>query len=305
MFTSIYKKLVIDFPKITLLFLTILIGFSFYHAKNFNLDASSDALLLEGDPDLKYLRKVNETYGSKDFLVLTYTPVSSFVEKETILNLQLLKSKIEKLTWVDSVITVIDVPLLKSTDEGLMERLKNYKTLAYPEIDRKRGFDEIINSPIYKNYVISEDGKTSGIVVYLKKDQRLAEYIKVKDKYFNQSIETGLSKKEKINYKKFIKEYEDYKNLYNIRNHQNITEIRDVIGKYGENAKIHLGGIPMIADDMMSYIKSDIVVFGIGVFVFIILTLWFIFRNFKWVLMPLLGCATSVIIMIGLLGLIG
>ena len=305
MFASIYKKIVIDFSKITLLFLAILIIFSLYQSKNFNLDASSDALLLEGDPDLKYLREVNETYGSKDFLVLTYTPVTSFTEKETILNIQLLKSKIEKLTWVDSVITIIDVPLLKSTDEGLMERLKNYKTLAYPEIDRERGFDEIINSPIYKNYVISEDGRTSGIVVYLKKDERLTEYIKIKDKYFNQQNETGLTKEEKINYKKFIREYEGYKNLYNTRNNQNITEIREVIGKYGDNAKIHLGGIPMIANDMMSYIKSDIVVFGIGVFVFIVLTLWFIFRNLKWVLMPLLGCATSVVLMIGLLGLIG
>ena len=305
MIAGIYKKITTDFSKITLFFLAILIAYSLYQSKNFNLDASSDALLLEGDPDLKYLREVNETYGSKDFLVLTYAPVSSFTEKETILNLQLLKSKIEKLTWVDSVITVIDVPLLKSTDEGLMERLKNYKTLAYPEIDRERGFDEIINSPIYKDYVISKDGKTSGIVVYLKKDERLAEYIKIKDKYYEQSNEVGFTKEEKLNYKKFIKEYEDYKNLYNIRNHQNITEIRDVISKYGENAKIHLGGIPMIADDMMGYIKSDIVVFGIGVFIFIVLTLWFIFRNFKWVIMPLLGCATSVIIMIGLLGSIG
>ena len=305
MLDGIYKKITTDFSKITLSFLIIFIIFALYQAKNFNLDASSDALLLEGDPDLKYLREVNETYGSKDFLVLTYTPVSSFTEKETILNLQLLKSKIEKLTWVDSVITVIDVPLLKSTDEGLMERLKNYKTLAYPEIDRERGFNEILNSPIYQDYVISKDGKTSGIVVYLKKDERLAEYIKIKNKYFEQSNETGLSKEEKVNYKKFSKEYEDYKNLYNIRNHQNITEIRDVISKYGENAKIYLGGIPMIADDMMSYIKSDIVVFGIGVFIFIVLTLWFIFRNLKWVIMPLLGCATSVIMMIGLLGLIG
>ena len=305
MLSYIYKKIIIDFSKITLLFLFVLIGFSLYHAKNFNLDASSDALLLEGDDDLKYLREVNETYGSKEFLVLTYTPVLSFTEKETILNLQLLKSKIEKLTWVDSVITVIDVPLLKSTNESLMERLKNYKTLAYPEIDRKRGFEEIINSPIYKNYVISEDGKTSGIVVYLKKDERLAEYIKVKNKYFDQSIEVGLSKEEKINYKKFLKEYEGYKNLYNLRNNQNISEIRDVINKYGENAKIHLGGIPMIANDMMSYIKSDIVVFGIGVFIFIILTLWLIFKNLKWVMIPLLGCSTSVIIMIGLLGLVG
>jgi predicted RND superfamily exporter protein len=305
MFSSIYKKVIVDFSKITLSLLIILVGLALYHAKNFNLDASSDALLLEGDPDLKFLREVNQTYGSKDFLVLTYSPISSFTEKETILNLQLLKSKIEKLTWVDSVITIIDVPLLKSTDEGLMERLKNYKTLAYPEIDRKRGFEEIVNSPIYKDYVISEDGKTSGIVVYLKKDERLAEYIKVKDKYHNQSVEIGLSKEEKKNYKKFIREYEEYKNLYNVRNHQNITEIRDVINKYGENAKIHLGGIPMIADDMMSYIKSDIVVFGMGVFIFIVLTLWFVFRSLKWVIMPLLGCATSVVIMLGLLGFIG
>ena len=305
MFGNIYKKIVTDFSKITLFFLLILVIFSLYQSKDFNLDASSDALLLEGDPDLKYLREINQTFGSKDFLVLTYSPISSFTEKETILDLQLLKSKIEKLTWVDSVMTVIDVPLLKSTNESLMERLKNYKTLAYPEIDRRRGFEEILNSPIYKDYVISKDGKTSGIVVYLKKDERLAEYIKVKDKYFNQSIETGLSKEEKKNYKKFVREYEDYKNLYNIRNNQNITEIRDVINRYGINAKIHLGGIPMISNDMMNYIKNDIIVFGIGVFIFIILTLWFIFRNLKWVVMPLLGCVTSVIIMVGLLGLIG
>ena len=305
MFTNIYKKFIIDFPKLTILLLLTVISFSLFYAKNFNLDASSDALILEGDQDLKYLREINERYKSKDFLFLTYSPVSSFEEKETVLNLQLLKSKIEKLSWVDSVITIIDVPLLKSSDESLMERLKNYKTLAHPDIDRKRGFEEIINSPIYQNYVISEDGKTSGIVIYLKKDERLSEFIKVKDRFYNQSLEGNLSKEEKGNYKKFLTEYEDYKNLYNLRNHQNINEIRDVINKYGENAKIHLGGIPMIADDMMSFIKNDIFVFGFGVFSFIVFTLWFVFRNIKWVILPLIGCTTSVIIMVGLLGFVG
>ena len=97
MISYIYKKFVSDFSKLTLFLLCLLIGFSFYHSKNFNLDASSDALLLEGDKDLKYLREINERYGSKDFLVLTYTPVSSFTEKETILNLQLLKIKNRKI----------------------------------------------------------------------------------------------------------------------------------------------------------------------------------------------------------------
>ncbi len=305
MLLNIYKKFIVDFSKLTLgLILTIVI-FSLYFSKDFNLDASSDALLLEGDEDLTYLREVNERYGSKDFLVLTYSPIKSFEEEETIISLQLLKSKIEKLSWVESVITLADVPLLKSTDEPLMERLKNYKTLAYPEIDKKRGFAEIIESPIYKNYVVSEDGKTSAIVVYLKKDQRLEDFIKTKDKYLKEKVEGSLTKIDTEKYKLFIKDYEDYKNLYNKRNHQNINEIREVISRFGDEAKIHLGGIPMIADDMMTYIKSDIAVFGIGVFLFIILTLWLIFKNIKWVIIPLLGCSTSVIIMIGLLGLIG
>ena len=205
MFANIYKKFIIDFSKITLFLICLVLAISLYYAKNFNLDASSDALILEGDKDLKYLREINERYGSKDFLVLTYSPVSSFEEKETILNLQLLKSKIEKLSWVDSVITIIDVPLLKSTDEGLMERLKNYKTLSHPEIDRKRGFEEILNSPIYRNYVISEDGKTSGIVVYIKKDERLANFIKIKDKYYDQSINKNLSKDDKKNTRNLLK----------------------------------------------------------------------------------------------------
>ena len=302
---NIYKKLITDFSKIILVFILILVSFFVYFSKDFKLDASSDALLLEGDKDLEYLREINERYSSKDFLVLTYSPVQSFSSEETIVNLQFLKSKIQKLNWVESVITIIDVPLLKSTDEPLMERLKNYKTLSYPNIDKKRGFDEILNSPLYKNYIISEDGKTSGIVVYLKKDKKLHEYIKIKNDYFNQSSVTKLNNAEKEKHKLFLKEYENYKNFYNQKNHQNINEIRDVISKYGENAKIHLGGIPMIADDMMTYIKSDIVVFGIGVFVFIIATLWLVFRNIKWVVMPLLGCGSSVAIMIGLLGLLG
>ena len=302
---NIYKKIVTDFSKITLFILSILIVVSLYFSKNFNLDASSDALLLEGDKDLKYLREVNERYGSKDFLVLTYTPIKTFDDAETIVNIQFLKSKIEKLQWVENVISIIDVPLLKTTDEPLMERLTNFKTLAYPKIDKKKGLQEILSSEIYKNYVVSEDGKTSALVVYIKQDKKLNKFIKLKNQYFEQAQEGTLSKADKKAYNIFIKNYENYKNDYNKKNHQNINEIREVISKYGEDAKIHLGGIPMISDDMMTFIKNDIIVFGIGVFIFILITLWIIFRNVKWVIIPLLGCSTSVILMLGILGLIG
>ena len=305
MFGKIYKTLIIDFSKFAIVLVCFALSFFLYFSKDFKLDASSDSLLLESDKDLKYLREVNERYGSKDYLVLTYTPILSFTDEETIINIQFLKSKIEKLEWVDSTITIIDVPLFKNSNDSLIERLKNYKTLSYPEIDKERGFEEILNSPIYKDYVISSDGKTSAMVVYLKKDKKLNELIKTKNNYFNLELEGNLNKIQKKNKDIFNEEYDSYKNLYNQKNHQNINEIREVIKKYGESAQIHLGGLPMITDDMMSYVQSDIVVFGIGVFLFIIITLWFIFKKIKLVVIPLLGCAFSVGTMIGILGLLG
>jgi len=305
MFEKIYKNYIIEKPKFTLLILTLLLLTFGYFSKNFQLDASSDTLLLENDPDLKYLREVNAKYGTKDFLVLTYTPEEEFLEPNTIKNLTNLKNDLKSLSWVDNVITILDVPLLKNNDDPLTERIKNFKTLSSENVDKERGFDEIINSPIYKEFVISNDGKTSGILVYIKTDKKLLNFIKIKNNYLDKKDTGQLTPQDKKNYKKFLKKYDKYKKLYNQKRHQNINEIREVIEKYKDSTKIHLGGIPMIADDMMTYIKNDIVVFGAGVFLFIIVTLWFVFRNLLWVFIPLLSCFFSVLIMIGLLGLIG
>jgi len=305
MFEKIYKNLIIEKPKVTLLILTILLLSFGYFTKDFQLDASSDTLLLENDPDLKYLREVNAKYGSKDFLVLTYTPKGNLLTPDTIKNLTNLRNDLTNLSWVNNVITILDVPLLKNNDDPLAERIKNFKTLSSEDADKERGFDEIINSPIYKEFVISKDGKTSGILVYIKTDKQISDLIKTKNNYLDKRDKGQFTSKDKKEYKKFLKKYDNYKKSYNQKNHQNINEIRIVIEKYKDTAKIHLGGIPMIADDMMTYIKNDIIVFGAGVFLFIVCTLWFIFRSLLWVFIPLLSCFFSVLIMVGLLGLVG
>ena len=305
MFEKIYKNSIIEKPKFTLLILTLLLLSFGYFAKNFQLDASSDTLLLENDPDLKYLREVNTKYGSKDFLVLTYTPKDNLLAPNTIKNLTNLKNDLVNLEWANNVITILDVPLLKNNDDPLAERIKNFKTLSSEDVDKERGFNEIINSPIYKEFVISKDGKTSGILVYIKIDKKLSDLIRTKNNYLDKRDKEQLTGEEKKKYKKFLREYDSYKKSYNQKNHQNINEIRTIIEKHKGTAKIHLGGIPMIADDMMTYVKNDILVFGAGVFIFIVCTLWFVFRSFLWVFIPLLSCFFSVSIMIGLLGLLG
>ena len=305
MLSNAYQNIVIQKPKLilTLLFL-VLLSFG-YFSKDFKLDASSDTLLLENDPDLNYLREITKRYGSKDFLVLTYTPEKEIISDDSIKNLINLKEEIQNLKWVHNVITILDIPLLSSSDESLMERLKNYKTLKDDGVDKKRGFEEIINSPIFKEFIISEDGKTTGIIVNLKSDEKLREFIEKKDYFYNKSITENLNLEEKKNYSNFLNDFEIYKDSLKKQNHENILEIRNIIKNYQTFAKIHLGGIPMIADDMMTFIKNDIIVFGAGVFLFIVVTLWFIFRKILWIIIPLNSCFFSVLIMMGLLGLLG
>jgi len=282
MFKHFYHNAVLKNPKKILLFLIIILLNFTYFAKDFRLDASSDTLLIEGDPDLKYLKEINERYGSKDFLVLTYTPNKSMISDSSINNLLSLKYKIQSLNWVHSVITILDIPLLSNSDAPLTERLKNFTTLKDENVNKERGFKEILNSPVFRNFVISEDGNTSGIIVYIKKDNDFKN-IQNKNK----------------------QEIENYKDRLKKQNHENILEIREIIKSYENVGKIYLGGIPMIADDMMTFIKSDIVVFGVGVLFFIIATLWFVFKKLIWIIVPISSCFFSVLIMTGLLGLLG
>ena len=282
MFASLYENTILKRPKSILVILLItLLNFAYY-SKDFRLDASSETLLIEGDPDLEYLKEITDRYGSKEFLVLTYTPNEGMVTDTSVNNLLSLKYKIQSLDWVHSVITLLDVPLLDNSEAPLQERLKSFKTLKDEDVDKQRGFKEILESPVFRNFVISEDGNTSGIIVNLKKKPPL-EDIENKSRH----------------------EIDAYREQIKKENHKNILEIRNVIKSYKDIGKIYLGGIPMIADDMMTFIKSDIVVFGIGVLLFIIATLWLVFRKLIWIIVPISSCFFSVIIMIGLLGLIG
>ena len=301
MFARLYQSTVIGKPKTILALLVLCLLFFGYYTKDFKLDASSDTLLIENDPDLKYLREITDRYGAKEFLILTFTPKEKLISDSSINNLANLKKEIQNFDWVHSVITILDVPLLNNSDKPLAERLKNVVTLKNQNVDRDKAFEEILNSPVFRNFVISEDGTTTGIIVNIKEDKKLKDLI-VKNNEFKEKIK----KKEKIyNYDEFKIEFENYKNLAKKKNHKNIIEIRKLIKKYNKIGKIHLGGIPMIADDMMSFIKNDIVVFGAGVFIFIVATLWFIFRKIVWIIVPLSSCFFAVVIMTGLLGLLG
>jgi predicted RND superfamily exporter protein len=297
---QLYKKF-LERPKLILVTLILIFSFSVYNAKNFQLDASADSLLLENDPDLNYLRSVNERYSSEEFFVITYSPKKK-INEESLKELKKFVDEINNKKWVSKSISVLNAPLFESSDLPLIEKIKNIQYIVTPGIEINRALNELKNSPVYKKLIINEDATTFGIVVYIKDNKEYLSALKTNKNFLDKQQNNKLSEKDLKDFEahnkileKLKKEHNKNLELYNI-------EIRSHISKYKNIADINLSGIPMIADDLISFVKKDITVFGSGVFIFIIITLWFIFRDIRWVVFPLLSCFLSIAIMVGMLG---
>ncbi len=304
--TKLYKRTVLEHPVYMLFILVFFLLFFTYYAKDFKLDASADTLILENDNDLKILRKITDRYKIKEFLVITFSPFDDLFSNESLLRLKDLRNQIRSLEGVDSVITILDVPLLKTTGVGLSEIADNkILTLEDSETNRMIAKKEILESPIYNNLILSPDAQTTGIQVNLKNDLKYNSLLKKRNTLLDKNKTGKLGKAGVDELKSCLVEYEiTYQNLAKQR-HQVIEEVRKIIGSFKKHGTLYLGGVPMISDDTIAFVKKDLIVFGFGVFLFIVVTLTLVFRELRWVVLPLLSCFFSVLIMIGMLGFLG
>ena len=292
-------------PAGMLVILVLIFVFFAFHARDFKLDASADSLLLEDDMDLKIFRALNDRYGSRDFLFLTFTPATDLFSDSSLANIARLESELEKLSLVDSVVSILNVPLVKQVEGTLGDIAKNYRTLADKNVDRKRARQELLNSPIYSQMVISLDGKTTALQINLKDNPEFRQLLKTKNELITRKHQGTLNEADRKKLSGILEKYEITKAEVNEKNHENIEQIRSIMEGYRQYGTLHLGGVPMITDDMITYIKSDLVVFGVGVFVFLVVMLGIIFRRKRWIILPLISCVYAGLLMIGLLGLVG
>ena len=297
---SIYKK-ILEQPKLILFFLLILLSIAFYQGKKFQLDASADTLLIENDPDLNYLRSVNERYSSEDFFVVTYSPKQT-LNKSNINEFKKFVNEINNFKWVSKTISILNSPLFESSDKPLIKKIKDIEYITSKDVDFNKALKELKNSPVYKKLIINDDASVFGIVVYIKDNQEYLSALKLNKNFLDKKQKNQLTSLDKIQLEKHSiyleklkkqrnKEYEDYN-----------AEMRSHIVNYKAQSSINLSGIPMIVEDLINYVKKDIAIFGSGVFIFMLITLWIIFRDIKWVIFPLLSCLISIALMIGTLG---
>ena len=299
---GLYEKLILRHPVASmLLVLAIAIAMAF-GLPNFKLDASADSLTLENDTSLAYFRESLQRYGSSDFLVVTYTPYKGDLFDDASLNtLNEMRSELAKIDGVASVTSMLNVPLLYSPKISVSELKEAPRTLLQPDVDRNMARKEFLESPIYKNLILSKDGQTTAMLATMKLDKKYLVLVKARDTLRIKRDTEGLSPEEEIELERISQEFLDYRTHRAAVEHQRVAEIREKMCRYKGTAEVFLGGPSMITADMVDFIKSDLRVFGIGILLFIILTLAIIFRQLRWVLLPLATCVLSVEIILGYL----
>jgi predicted RND superfamily exporter protein len=300
-----FYNAVIKKPGNSIVLLLLFVGFFIAQIPNFQLDASSDSLVLEGDNNLRYYQSIRKNYGSDDYLVISYQVEDDLLAPKQLKHLASLKKDLQAIEQVKSVTTILDVPLFQSPPLSLTDLTSKNISIENGNADLALAGKEFKTSALYKDNLVSKDGKTSAILVLLKDNEQFKERRQIRNKMRVKKANNELSKAELTKLKSIEKQVTQDATVQSNLQDQTITQIRTTIDKYRDDASLFLGGLPMITTDIISYISNDLVVFSLAIITLMALILALIFKGIRWVLIPIGISVTGALTMTGILAFLG
>ena len=298
-----FYALLLRKPAWVLLCYALVIGVALVQLPKLRLDASSDSLLLQGDPDLAYFRESAEKYAGDEFLILTWEPGVPLLSPDSLEPLAAMVDELERLPGVAGVTTVLDVPLLESPPLSLTDlaRADSIATLRDQEVDRELALKELTTSPIYRNLLVSETGDLTAVQVSLKPDELAESLLDEREALRAEEREGALDTEKAERLAQVEADYDLALARIGADRDRMVAAVRDVAERFRPYAKIFVGGVPMIAADMMAFVRSDLVTFGTAILLVMAVVLWLIFRSWKWVFIPLITCSATATLLLGVL----
>ena len=301
---NFYDAVVLKRPGLTLLVVVLISVFFSLHIPDFKLDASADSLVLENDEALKYYRSVRARYGSDDNLIVTYTPDRELFSEEVLADITLLRNSLTDLQRVESVISLLDVPLINSPPVTLSEMARKTRTLETPGTDKALAREEFTSSPLYLNLLISADAATTALQVNFIRDDTYHALLERRDLLREKRLISSLTAEAESELAVVSRQFDEYSAGLLEQQSEDILAVRNILDRHREHAVLHLGGVPMIVADSIEFIRHDLATFGVGVLCFLIIILAMAFRKPRWVLLPMITCVVTGLIMVGYLGLV-
>ncbi len=306
-FIDWYNSWILERPITVIIILMLGIAVLGYQARNFRIDASTETLLLENDKDLRYAREVGRRYGVQDFLLISFSPKSGdLLGPESLKTIARLRGAFSGLENVESVLTILDVPLLESPPISLEDFTNNkIPTLETPTIDKTLARSELGESHFYRELLVSRDMRTTALIVNLKSDSAYSQLLAERNVYLEKKSQGALSPEDATRLETVVEKIRSRQASLNVEQHNNIMAAREIMAENRSSGELFLGGISMISDDLITYIKNDLKIFGIGVFSLLIIMLGIFFKSKRWIVLPMLCCFLSVVAMMGILGTFG
>ena len=301
---QIFKFIIAKNKLVISLVLVLSVVFGYLSTK-LSIDASAETLLLEHDPDLKAYRQIAKRYDSPGLLVVAFTPKDDLFSPKNLELIKNLSGELAKNDMVSSVISILNVPLLNSVKGGVTGILDHTPTLSDKDINISKAKLEFAKSPIYSGNLISKDLKTTAIALNLKQDEKFNELLNERNLLSQKESNGTITQAEKEKFKALLAEFKAYRDELRKSDHKNLEAIKAAIAKFNANDELFLGGANMIADDMIGFIKSDLLVYGLSVLALLSFSLWLFFRQIRWIVLPMFICAVSAIFTTGIFGMFG
>ena len=301
---QIFKFIIAKNKLVISLVLVLSVVFGYLSTK-LSIDASAETLLLEHDPDLKAYRQIAKRYDSPGLLVVAFTPKDDLFSPKNLELIKNLSGELAKNDMVSSVISILNVPLLNSVKGGVTGILDHTPTLSDKDINISKAKLEFAKSPIYSGNLISKDLKTTAIALNLKQDEKFNELLNERNLLSQKESNGTITQAEKEKFKALLAEFKAYRDELRKSDHKNLEAIKAAIAKFNANDELFLGGANMIADDMIGFIKSDLLVYGLSVLALLSFSLWLFFRQVRWIVLPMFICAVSAIFTTGIFGMFG
>ncbi|MDO8861593.1 MMPL family transporter [Haliea sp. E1-2-M8] len=300
---KIYDALVLRRPFVSLALVALLLIASVSQLPKLKLDASADSLMLQGDPALDFFREVSEEYSAEDFMLLTWQPQAPLFSDESLLPLRRMADELRELPGVSSVVTVWDVPLLESPPVSLSDITSGepLPSLKDPGIDRELALQEFTTSPIYAELLVSREGDLTAVQVNLQRDERYFELLQKRDRLRQKDAEGTLSDAEAQSLEEVEAAFKAHTAQALEAQSALVQSVRGIADDYRSHARIFVGGVPMITADMVSFVRSDLMLFGSAILGVMLLVLGVIFRRVRWTVIPLATCVATSTVMLGLL----
>ena len=300
---TIHERLVLRHPIATLALVAVIVAAFGWHAQYFSLDATADSLTLERDEDLSYYRLIRARYGSDDYLVATFSPDGELFSEPVLRQIRGLRDDLLTVNGIDSVVSILDVPLIKSPPVDIRQMSKGLRRLDDDDTDRTLARDELLNSALYRDLIISADARVTALRIDLVQDPEYLDLRGLRNRLREKQYEEGLSDEDLERLAAVSAQFDEASRLLLAREQRTIADIREVLDRYKVVGTLHLGGVPMIVADSIDFIRHDLIVFGVAVISFLIVILLMAFHKPRWAIMSLVNCLATCVVMLGLLGM--